>query len=80
MDDYKQEMLEHRKKNPFIIETIKKLVDGWKKMEGHKLTGVKVKIIKRKLFDTNRKTRMKMLAKLYGTSEMQLYRIKSGEN
>jgi hypothetical protein len=39
-----------------------------------------VRILKKKLNDPNRKTRMKMLAKQYGISEMQLYRIKVGEN
>jgi len=45
-----------------------------------KLTETKVKLIKRKIFDPNRRTRMKMIAKQFGISEMQLYRIKSGEN
>ncbi|MCK5171375.1 MAG: hypothetical protein KAQ75_15965 [Bacteroidales bacterium] len=45
-----------------------------------KLTESQVKLIKRKINDPNRKTRMKMIAKRYGISEMQLYRIKSGEN
>ena len=45
-----------------------------------KLTETRVKLIKRKLNDPNRRTRMKMIAKQFGISEMQLYRIKSGEN
>jgi hypothetical protein len=45
-----------------------------------KLTEAKVKLIKRKINDPNRRTRMKMIAKQFGISEMQLYRIKSGEN
>lgn len=45
-----------------------------------KLTEAKVKLIKRKLQDPNRRTRLKMIAKQFGISEMQLYRIKSGEN
>lgn len=45
-----------------------------------KLTETKVKLIKRKIHDPNRRTRMKMIAKQFGISEMQLYRIKSGEN
>lgn len=45
-----------------------------------KLTEVRVRLIKRKINDPNRKTRMKMIAKQFGISEMQLYRIKSGEN
>ncbi|MDY6800218.1 MAG: NUMOD4 domain-containing protein [Bacteroidota bacterium] len=45
-----------------------------------KLTETQVKLIKRKINDPNRKTRMKIIARRYGISEMQLYRIKSGEN
>jgi hypothetical protein len=45
-----------------------------------KLTETRVKLIKRKLNDPNRRTRLKMIAKQFGISEMQLYRIKSGEN
>lgn len=36
--------------------------------------------LKKKLFDPDRKTRLKLLAKEFGISEMQLYRIKRGEN
>lgn len=45
-----------------------------------KLTETRVKLIKRKINDPNRRTRMKMIARQFGISEMQLYRIKSGEN
>ncbi len=45
-----------------------------------KLTETKVKLIKRRINNPNRKTRMKIIARQFGISEMQLYRIKSGEN
>lgn len=45
-----------------------------------KLTENRVKLIKKKINDPNRRTRMKMIAKQFGVSTMQLYRIKSGEN
>lgn len=45
-----------------------------------KLTEAEVKIIKRKMNDPKRKTKMKVLARQFGVSEMQLSRIKSGEN
>ena len=45
-----------------------------------KLNQGRVKIIKRKLNDPNRKTRLKMIAKQFGISVMQLHRIKTGEN
>jgi hypothetical protein len=48
--------------------------------DGHKLTVSNVILIKKKLADPNRKTRLKMIAKQFGISEMQLYRIKTGEN
>ncbi len=63
-----------------------KLDPGWSlrgnigKRKYHKLTETQVKWIKKKINDPNRKTRMKMIAKRFGISEMQLYRIKSGEN
>lgn len=53
---------------------------GLNKIRNSKLTAGRVRIIKRKINDPNRKTRMKMIAKQFGISEMQLYRIKSGEN
>ncbi|MGY6649300.1 NUMOD4 domain-containing protein [Wenyingzhuangia sp. IMCC45574] len=45
-----------------------------------KLTEGRVKIIKRKLADPNNKTRLKMIAKQFGVSDMQIHRIKTGEN
>ncbi len=45
-----------------------------------KLTEGRVRMIKKKLFDPNRKTRLKIIAKQFGVSEMQLHRIKTGEN
>lgn len=45
-----------------------------------KLTEGRVRILKKKLLDPNRKTRLKMLAKQFGVSEMQLQRIRTGEN
>lgn len=61
-----------------------KFNEGWfknrKERNYSKLTEAQVKLIKRKIFDPNRKTRMKIIARRYGISEMQLYRIKSGEN
>lgn len=45
-----------------------------------KLTETKVRLIKRKINDPNRRTRLKMIAKQFGISEMQLHRIKTGEN
>jgi hypothetical protein len=69
----KEEWWAHQNKNPKVIAAKKRRTYS-------KLNEAKVAIIKRKIFDPNRKTRMKMIAKQYGISEMQLYRIKTGEN
>ncbi len=57
---------------------------GWFKNKKYrawsKLTESQVKIIKKKLADPNRKTKMKVLARQFGVSTMQISRIKSGEN
>ncbi len=45
-----------------------------------KLTESQVRLIKRKINDPNRKTRLRIIAKQFGISEMQLHRIKTGEN
>ena len=67
----RSELVKHQLTNP---KRIAKLGSNAKLNEG------RVKIIKRKIFDPNRKTRMKIIAKEFGISTMQLYRIKSGEN
>jgi len=79
----RSEMVAHGKKSPHVIEYRKKLLAEWKerrKHQGSKLNSTQVMVIKKRLFDPNRKTRIKMLARQFGVTEMQLYRIKSGEN
>ncbi len=69
----KKEKEEHQFSNPEYKEASKR-------RRYSKLTEGRVRLIKKKINDPNRKTRMKMIAKQFGISEMQLYRIKSGEN
>ena len=69
----KTEMHLHHKKNP-------KKLERFGKRTYSKLSEGRVRLIKKKIFDPNRRTRMKMIAKQFGISEMQLYRIKTGEN
>jgi len=64
----------HNMSNPKVIK------GNIKRRNSYKLCEAKVKIIKRKIFDPNRRTRYKMIAKQFGISEMQLHRIKTGEN
>src|SRR5690606_11967669 len=63
--------IEHAKKDPAFLAQLTPY-------QGKKLNADRVKVIKRKL--ASGRTRMKILAKQFGISEMQLYRIKSGEN
>ena len=77
----KAEMLEHSKKSPFVIEARERYMPLlWAKKGGKKLTETQVMLLKKKLLDPKRKTKMKILAKQFGVTEMQLYRIRSGEN
>lgn len=71
--------LDHQRKNPAVIEAKKKQAEFLPEV-GHKLTTTDVMRIKKKIWDPSRKTRLRMIAKQFGISEMQLYRIKSGEN
>ena len=75
-----EEMQAHIKKSPHVINSKKKLIEHNIKADGRKLSSTKVIHLKKLLKDPNRKTRIKMLAKQFGISEMQVHRIKSGEN
>jgi len=71
----KAQMEEHQQNSPNVQAYRERT-----KLKGHKLTAVRVKQIKVKIADTKRRIRMKDIARQFGISEMQLYRIKSGEN
>lgn len=75
----KTEVEKHQQNSPFVQESRQKR-KSFTPSRGHKLTSTDVMRIKRKIFDPNRRTRLKLIAKQFGISEMQLYRIKSGEN
>ena len=75
-----EEKLLHVRNSPHIIKAKKALLAHNLKSDGRKLTVVKVMLIKKMLANPNRKTRIKMIAKQFGVSEMQIHRIKSGEN
>lgn len=76
----REEMLAFQQLNPKVIEGHKKAVKTRFNNGQYKLTETKVMLIKQKIFDPNRKTRLKLIAKQFGITEMQLYRIKTGEN
>jgi hypothetical protein len=86
-DDYRnlkwatrEEMIEHTRQSPFVIQAKKNLLEHNLKSNGTKLTITKVMHIKKLLAKPDQKTRLKMIAKQFGVSEMQIRRIKSGEN
>jgi predicted DNA binding protein len=76
----KAEATAHHKKSPAVIEARKKLIEHNIKSDGHKLTETQVIYLKKKLLSPNRKTRLKIIAKQFGVSEMTLHRIRTGEN
>ncbi len=69
----KDEMQKHQQKSPYVIASRQK-----RKSIGHKLSIATVKDLKRKI--KAGKNTMKAIAKQFKISEMQLYRIKRGEN
>jgi hypothetical protein len=69
----KREKELHQFSNPTWDDIVKN-----KRKGNAKLTEGKVKIIKRQL--RNKRTRITMIAKRFGVSDMQIHRIKSGEN
>jgi len=73
-------MKENRKKNPRVMNLGAKVREIKLKTDGPKLTITRVKHLKKILNDPERKTRLKILAKQLGISEMQVSRIKRGEN
>lgn len=76
----KQQSEVHNQKNPAVIQSISNMVEDIRQGKRNKLNPSKVLFIRNKLDDPKRKTRMKMLAKQFDVSEMQLYRIKRREN
>jgi hypothetical protein len=70
----RQDVEKHQRKNPRVVRSRRA-----RKTVGHKLDIGKVKSIKRRIRRPDGMT-MKTLARRYGISLMQLYRIKRGEN
>ena len=75
-----EEMIAHRKNSQFVKDAFKKLQEFNINNDGAKLRVIDVMRLKKILLDPKRKTRHKILAKQFGVSEMQLHRIKTGEN
>ncbi len=74
----REENAAHQKTSPHVIEAKKERLG--KRYEGTKvckLTSTKVMLIKKKL---NQGAKLKTLAKIFKVSDMQIHRIKTGEN
>lgn len=71
----KEDMEKHQQKSPAVLA-----YRSVNRKKGHKLTDVVVKKIKQMINDKKRVKTMKEIADHFDISEMQLYRIKSGEN
>ncbi len=69
----KAERYAHQHKNPIYEDKSVRITNS-------KLNEGRVRMIKKKLMDPNRKTRLKIIAKQFGVTTMQLQRIKTGEN
>lgn len=68
------------RQSPHIIQAKQNRITHTLKTDGSKLTVTKVMYLKKLLANPVQKTRLKMIAKQFGVSEMQIRRIKSGEN
>lgn len=75
----KKDMFGHQQGNPTVLEGRKRM-KGRKPCEGAKLTDTQVMLLKKRISDPGRKTRLKIIARQFGISEIQLHRIKRGEN
>lgn len=71
----KEDMEKHQQKSPAVLA-----YRSINRKKGHKLTDTVVRKIKQMIGDKKRKMTMKQIADHFEISEMQLYRIKSGEN
>jgi hypothetical protein len=75
----KDKMEEHQQTSPLVLKARKARMNN-PIYKGHKLTATTVKQIKKKIMSKSRTQTMSQIAKQFKISEMQLYRIKSGEN
>ena len=73
----RQEMFQHQNHNPKVLYARK---NHPRRSRGPKLTAEKVKRLKTIIHDPDRKRTYKQIAKRWGISQMQLYRIKAGKD
>lgn len=72
-----EESTKHQQNSPYVKQYKAKKIE-YVNFDSYTLNETKVRMIKRIINNPNRKTRLKVIAKQFGISEMQLYRIKKG--
>lgn len=75
----KEEMEKNQQSSPLVLKAREARMKN-PIYKGHKLTAAVVKQIKKKITSKSRTQTLREIADHYRISEMQLYRIKSGEN
>jgi hypothetical protein len=75
----REETYAHQQKNPWVLEGREK-IKGRCASKGPKLNATQVMRLKKKLLDPQRKTKLRIIARQFGISEMHLHRIRKGEN
>jgi hypothetical protein len=73
----REKLKQHQNQNPKMLYARK---NHTPRNKGPKLNIEKVKRLKKAIHDPNRKRTLKEIAKRYGISQMQLYRIKAGKD
>jgi len=73
----REEVFQHQSHNPKVQHARKFHA---RRSKGPKLTAAQVKRLKKIIHDPNRKRTYAQIAKRYGISQMQLYRIKAGRD
>lgn len=75
----REETSAHQQKNPLVLKGREKIKNRCTS-EGAKLNTTQVMRLKKKLLDPQRKTKLRIIARQFGVSEMHLHRIRKGEN
>ena len=73
----REEMFQHQNHNPKVLHARK---NHPQRSKGQKLTIEQVQRLKKAIHDPDRKRTYQQIAKRYGISQMQLYRIKAGKD
>jgi hypothetical protein len=76
----REEWVAHNQESPAMKQMRRKIARGEKRVPHSKLSRSQAATLKKQIDNPRRRNTLKQLADQYGISEMQLYRIKRGEN